>query len=345
MPQDPYAEFQIPTSSPYAEFQAPKQQLGPPPGVPRPPNPIEQDIQYRATAPTAGLPGGSINPQPATDTMGKIAGAGIGAGALAAVGPGALLSAGRAAVPFLAAEGINMARKKLGAAGKFIPPGAEMLPFLVGGGKKVPVAEAEGETVASEEAAASQGAPSSVSVPPTGTFQRGGPPVSPTASAPVQAPPRIPRAPITTGAEPDIEMEMRGAVSNPPTTQIKGVPDKLGTPEQIERIRNSMESRDAAKKALEIGKGEAVEKQLVGPDPYASKSAPKMESVQSTNVNKIGHDGKNMWVEYKSGQVYRYKDVPEDVFNKAKDADSVGSFLAKNVKGRFETALKGTARK
>jgi hypothetical protein len=94
---------------------------------------------------------------------------------------------------------------------------------------------------------------------------RTAPPAPAEAIPPTEAPP-VRTRPSVPSAEPDIEMQMRGAVDNPPTTQIQGVPDRLGTPEQIDRIRKSMETRDAAKKALETG---GLEKQADA-DPYAA---------------------------------------------------------------------------
>lgn len=46
------------------------------------------------------------------------------------------------------------------------------------------------------------------------------------------------------------EGRARARISEPPATP-KVLPDRLGTPEQVERIRKSMESREAAKKNLE----------------------------------------------------------------------------------------------
>lgn len=176
-------------------------------------------------------------------------------------------------------------------------------------------------------------------------------PIEPSTPASAEVPDVVPKPravskPAPTGAESDIEMEARLGTTTPPEAPpLKGVGDKLGTAAEEARFRESFVQRDTAKKALESGKAATAEKQLVGPDPYASKSAPKMEDVQSTNVNKIGHTGKHLWVEYKTGQVYQYKDVPEEVFKQAKGADSVGSFLSRNIKGYYDTSLKGTARK
>lgn len=96
-------------------------------------------------ASTAGLPGGSPNIQPATDTMAKVAGAGIGAAGLAVGVPAAAGVAARH--PILSSLAITEARR-LPYVGKYIPPYAEFAPLLMGGkGGKIPPAETEAAKV------------------------------------------------------------------------------------------------------------------------------------------------------------------------------------------------------
>lgn len=40
----------------------------------------------------------------------------------------------------------------------------------------------------------------------------------------------------------------------------------------------------------------------------------------------------------KVGQVYRYSDVPEDVVNALCEAESIGTFFAQNIRGKYDTA-------
>lgn len=99
-------------------------------------------------ASTAGLPGGSPNIQPATDTMAKVAGAGIGAAGLAVGVP----AAARAAVahPILTSIAITEARR-IPYVGKYIPPYAEFAPLLLGkGGSAAEAAEAEAPATSKE---------------------------------------------------------------------------------------------------------------------------------------------------------------------------------------------------
>ncbi|MDP2716734.1 KTSC domain-containing protein [Rheinheimera sp.] len=61
------------------------------------------------------------------------------------------------------------------------------------------------------------------------------------------------------------------------------------------------------------------------------------EPVTSTNISSIGYDqdANILEVEFNSGAVYQYFDVPEYVWRELMDATSHGSFLAQNIKGVY----------
>lgn len=62
-----------------------------------------------------------------------------------------------------------------------------------------------------------------------------------------------------------------------------------------------------------------------------------MNPVTSTNIEAIGYDesSQTLQVEFKNGATYQYFDVPEQVFDSLRDADSVGAYLAANIKGTY----------
>jgi len=64
---------------------------------------------------------------------------------------------------------------------------------------------------------------------------------------------------------------------------------------------------------------------------------PRVE-VGSSNIASVGyHDGK-LFVEFKrSGAVYEYRGVPEDVYQALINAESVGKFFHRNVKSVYQT--------
>jgi hypothetical protein len=64
----------------------------------------------------------------------------------------------------------------------------------------------------------------------------------------------------------------------------------------------------------------------------------KRERVTSSNIKSIGYDAakKILEVEFKSGAIYHYKDVPADVHKSFMRADSKGKFLFNEIKGTYD---------
>jgi KTSC domain len=65
---------------------------------------------------------------------------------------------------------------------------------------------------------------------------------------------------------------------------------------------------------------------------------PKMEPVHgSKNISEVGYDPaeRTLYVTFRSGSVYRYHEVPQDVYDKVREATSVGKYLFQNVSGIY----------
>lgn len=64
----------------------------------------------------------------------------------------------------------------------------------------------------------------------------------------------------------------------------------------------------------------------------------KMErqSVQSSNIESIGYDNGTLEIEFLTGHIYHYFDVPESEHENLMAATSHGEYLAKNIKGTYE---------
>lgn len=60
--------------------------------------------------------------------------------------------------------------------------------------------------------------------------------------------------------------------------------------------------------------------------------------MESSTVSKIGYNylEKRLIVEFKSGGIYHYKEVPEEVFNEIKTTESVGKYLNEKIKKKYE---------
>lgn len=59
--------------------------------------------------------------------------------------------------------------------------------------------------------------------------------------------------------------------------------------------------------------------------------------VSSSNVESVGYeeDSETLEVEFKNGALYQYFDVPQRIFDGLISADSVGGYLAQNIKGVY----------
>ena len=56
--------------------------------------------------------------------------------------------------------------------------------------------------------------------------------------------------------------------------------------------------------------------------------------VQSSNIISVGHDGTNLYVNYKSG-TYMYENVDKSVYESLLSSDSKGRFMNENIKGKY----------
>lgn len=63
----------------------------------------------------------------------------------------------------------------------------------------------------------------------------------------------------------------------------------------------------------------------------------EMTHVDSSNIEAVGYDedSSTLQVEFKNGGIYQYFDVPENIYEGLRDADSVGKYLASIIKGSY----------
>ena len=62
-----------------------------------------------------------------------------------------------------------------------------------------------------------------------------------------------------------------------------------------------------------------------------------MKFVDSTAIERIGYDANSntLRIEFKSNRTYDYFNVPEDIFHALKNAPSIGSYHAINIKNNY----------
>jgi hypothetical protein len=59
--------------------------------------------------------------------------------------------------------------------------------------------------------------------------------------------------------------------------------------------------------------------------------------VTSSNIDSIGYDpdSQTLEIEFKNGSTYQYFDIPELIHTELINSDSIGGYLATNIKGVY----------
>ena len=67
-------------------------------------------------------------------------------------------------------------------------------------------------------------------------------------------------------------------------------------------------------------------------------SPPDMEWVDSSNIEAIGYDDnmRELFVQFKGGTTYIYVDVPAEVHQELRQADSKGIYLNREIRNSYE---------
>jgi len=62
------------------------------------------------------------------------------------------------------------------------------------------------------------------------------------------------------------------------------------------------------------------------------------QTVRSSNIHSIGYDieSKVLEIEFRTGGIYQYFNVPESIYNALISAPSHGSYFHRHIKGRYQ---------
>lgn len=60
-----------------------------------------------------------------------------------------------------------------------------------------------------------------------------------------------------------------------------------------------------------------------------------IETPNSSNIKKVEYEGKNLFVEFKAGGIYRYDNVPQRIFEAFRTEPSAGKYFQTNVKNKY----------
>ena len=62
-------------------------------------------------------------------------------------------------------------------------------------------------------------------------------------------------------------------------------------------------------------------------------------NVVSSNINSVGYEesSNTLEIEFKSGSVYQYFNVPQEVYNELLQAGSIGGYFVKNIRDTYRS--------
>lgn len=59
------------------------------------------------------------------------------------------------------------------------------------------------------------------------------------------------------------------------------------------------------------------------------------QKVVSAHIEAVKYEDGNLTVKFKSGTIYTYNDVPEEMFGKLLQADSIGNYFNSKIRNNF----------
>ncbi|MBQ6627966.1 MAG: KTSC domain-containing protein [Methanobrevibacter sp.] len=62
----------------------------------------------------------------------------------------------------------------------------------------------------------------------------------------------------------------------------------------------------------------------------------ELKEVVSSNITNVGYENDTLFVKYKSGATYKYKNFPQELYESFLEAESKGRFMNTEVKGKYE---------
>jgi hypothetical protein len=61
-----------------------------------------------------------------------------------------------------------------------------------------------------------------------------------------------------------------------------------------------------------------------------------MIEVESSNIESVGYENNQLFVKFKSGGLYAYKNVPSALYQQFLTAESKGKYFFSHIKGKFD---------
>ena len=61
----------------------------------------------------------------------------------------------------------------------------------------------------------------------------------------------------------------------------------------------------------------------------------ELKKVKSSNIDSVGYENENLYIQYQSGVIYKYKNVPKVIYESLIDSDSKGRFMNSEIKNKY----------
>jgi len=58
-------------------------------------------------------------------------------------------------------------------------------------------------------------------------------------------------------------------------------------------------------------------------------------TVESSAMRRVAHEARGLWVEFASGEIYLYRQMPRDLVDQFMASDFLGRFLNEYIRDRF----------
>ena len=103
-------------------------------------------------------------------------------------------------------------------------------------------------------------------------------------------------------------------------------------------LGEAQEGTEIAEANKELGDKEKVFVDMTKDTPLVRWANAEMVKVLSSQIAELGYDDvqKTLYVEFKKGGRYSYRDVPKEVYDEFLNAESIGAYFFKNIKGKYE---------
>jgi hypothetical protein len=108
---------------------------------------------------------------------------------------------------------------------------------------------------------------------------------------------------------------------------------------EIERLALALSERERATLAANLIDSLPDRNSDDGDDDDDKSGPGRFKAVRSSMLRKVRYDPKKRFLDvvFRTGEIYRYKDVPQHVYNELMEAESHGKYMQRHIIDQYET--------